>query len=109
MECQVELNKSIQSTEAEIDNSSVVERELADLRSQMEEKKARIEKIKSDIRASAFEEKDSEATNKIKRMEEQRDALNTELRKLSLQADERAKLSSKRTDLKEKEQEVKSM
>ena len=106
---QSELTKSIQSTESEIDNSSAVERTLSDLRAQISDKKARIDKIKSEIRTSAFEERDAEATGKVKRLEDSREALNAELRKLSLQADERAKLDVKRGEVRGREGEMKSM
>ena len=60
-------------------------RELSAVRSDLEEKEARIEKIKEEIKAAKYEDSIQETTNKILALEEQRDALNTELRNLTLQ------------------------
>ena len=84
-------------------------RELSAVRSDLEEKEARIEKIKEEIKAAKYEDSIQETTNKILALEEQRDALNTELRNLTLQADSRAKLDINRSDLSKKKRELQTV
>ena len=74
----------------------------------MEEKKTRLEKVKSDMKSSNYEVKFAEKLTKGRRMEDQRDKLNVEIRTLSLQADARARLDLKRTELKTKRADVKN-
>lgn len=51
----------------------------------------------------------ADRTEKAKDLEERRDALNRDLRALSLQADARAKLDLKRGEVKSKNGEIRSM
>jgi DNA repair protein RAD50 len=72
----------------------------------MEDKKGRIKKITTDIKAANYEERLTEKTANARAAENRRDALNTELRSLSLQADARARLDIKRVEFKRKTTDV---
>lgn len=74
----------------------------------MEEKQRRIETTRSDLRTASFDSHLSELNSKARGMEMKRDELTAEIRSLSLQADARAKLDLKRTELKSKTNEVKT-
>ena len=75
----------------------------------MEDKEARIEKIKNEIKAAKYEEAIQDATNKIRGLEESREALNMELKNLTLQADSRAKLDINRADLSKKKRDIQAI
>lgn len=74
----------------------------------MEDKQTRLDKVKNDLATSGYEAKLTEKTSKSRRLEEQRDELNSEIRKLSLQADSRARLDLKRAEVKTKNADVKN-
>lgn len=82
--------------------------ELRTLAGDIEEKKLRLEKVKRDIKEANFEERLSERVSKARMMEDKRDSLNAELRGLSLQADARARLELKRSEVKSRTLEVKN-
>jgi DNA repair protein RAD50 len=56
--------------------------------------------------AAKYDVRLAEQTEKAKRLEEQREALNREIRALSLQADARAKLDLKRAETRSKNGEI---
>jgi DNA repair protein RAD50 len=60
------------------------------------------------MKSSNYEEKLAEKISKGRNMEDRRDTLNTELRRLGLQADARAKLDLKRTEFRTKTADVKN-
>jgi len=74
----------------------------------MEEKKARINKVKSDVKSANYDQRISEKTTKARTMEDRRDELNSEIRSLSLQADSRARLDIKRGEVKSKTGDIKN-
>jgi DNA repair protein RAD50 len=74
----------------------------------MEEKSARLEKIKAGVKDTNFDFQLQEKTSKGRDFESRRDELGQELAKLSLQADTRAKLDLKRAELKTKAADVKN-
>lgn len=82
--------------------------ELRTLSGDIEEKKQRLEKVKRDIKGANFDERLSERASKARVMEDKRDRLNAELRGLSLQADARARLDLKRSEVKSRALEVKN-
>lgn len=82
--------------------------ELRTLVGDFEEKKARLDKVKNDIDASGYDAKLAEKQSKSRNMEDRRDALNTEIRTLSLQADSRARLDLKRAEVKTKTADIKN-
>jgi DNA repair protein RAD50 len=79
------------------------------MRADMEDKESRIEKIREEIKASKYEERTQDVTNKIRVLQEQGDTLNIELKNLTLQADSRAKLDINRADLTKKKRDSKAI
>lgn len=75
----------------------------------IEEKTARLNKIKADMKVAEYDEKLSAKTTRSRNLEDKRDEMNAELRSLSLQADSRAKLDLKRAEAKSKNAERKNM
>ena len=72
------------------------------------DKKTRLEKVKNDIKSSNYEGRLAEKLVKARDMDEQREKLTTEMGKLSSQADARARLDLKRTEIKNKTADVKN-
>ena len=64
--------------------------------------------MKAEIRESKFEERDAEATRRVRSLEEKREEVSGELRRVSLLADERAKVDVKRGEVRGREGEMKS-
>jgi len=82
--------------------------ELRTLTADIGEKKSRINKIRADVKASNYEEIIAEKSAKSRTMEDRREELNAEIRSLSLQADARARLDIKRSEVKSKKTDVKN-
>ncbi|KII86927.1 hypothetical protein PLICRDRAFT_665598 [Plicaturopsis crispa FD-325 SS-3] len=101
-----ERQSSIASAEAELDATQDVPSELRTVKADMDEKRSRIEKLRADVKAGDFERRLAEKTSKARSLEDRRDQMNGELRTLSLQADARAKLDIKRSEVKSKETDV---
>jgi hypothetical protein len=80
--------------------------ELRTLSADIEEKKLRLDKVKKDIKEANFEERLNERASKARVMDDKRDSLNAELRGLSLQADARARLDVKRSEVKSRTLEI---
>lgn len=75
----------------------------------MEDKTARLEKIKTIFKETNYDRRLQEKTSKAKDLEIKRDQLTAEVTTLSLQADTRAKLDIKRAELKTKSADVKNV
>lgn len=76
---------------------------------EIKEKKARVEKIKVDIASARYEERTQENVEEARRLEEEREKLLEEGRALSMQADSRAKLDLKNTEVRAKNSEISTM
>ena len=83
--------------------------ELQDIASDIEDKKARIEKLTADIVAAKHDDRLADLNTKVRAMEDQRDKLTLEIRALSLDSDSRAKLTLHQRDLASKEREMRNM
>ncbi|TFY67850.1 hypothetical protein EVJ58_g1346 [Rhodofomes roseus] len=92
--------------EVEVDRASALASQLRSLQIDIEEKERRIEGIKEEIKGGNFDQRLSEMNSKSRSMELRRDELTAEIRALSLQADARARLDLKRTELKNKTTEM---
>ncbi|KAH9969662.1 P-loop containing nucleoside triphosphate hydrolase protein [Russula dissimulans] len=103
------LQSDIGSTESKIEAAELLDGDLLSVVSDIEGKRARIEKLKGDIVGAKHEDRIAELNIKIRAMEDQRDNLTLELRTLSLQSDARAKLSLHQKDLASKEREMKNI
>jgi DNA repair protein RAD50 len=83
--------------------------ELRTLQADIENKNARLEKIKSEIKSANFDERLSEKVSKAKMLDDKRDQLTAEFRTLSMQSDTRIRLGVKATELKAKLADVNNM
>jgi DNA repair protein RAD50 len=77
--------------------------------SDIEGKKARIEKLKTDIASAKHDDRIADVNTRVRALEDKRDNLTLEIRTLSLQSDARAKLTLHQRDLASKEREIKNM
>lgn len=66
----------------------------------------RLNKARADFAAAKHEMAITAKTSEIRRLEDEKDRLNSELRALSLQADSRAKLALKKSELSKKKHEI---
>ncbi len=87
----------------------MLEGELETLVTDIEEKKVRIEKAKTELTNANYEGQTTQFNNRSRALEDKRDILNTEIRTLSLEADTRARLNLKRDEVKSKTNELKNM
>lgn len=83
--------------------------DLLNVVSDIEGKRDRIERLKTDIASTKHEDRIAELNTKVRSMEDKRDNLTQEIRTLSLQSDARAKLTLHQRDLASKEREMKNM
>ena len=100
------IRKLIEESESTLDKGRLLPRELSAAQSELQDKASRIEKIRDEIKDTKYDIRIQDISNRMKELEEQREVLNTDLKNLSLQADARAKLDIKRTDLKKKTQNL---
>jgi DNA repair protein RAD50 len=96
----------IRQAQRKLDEQPSLQSNLSDHHEEMEEKRARIEKLKKEIAAAKHEKRLQDKTEEARQLEETREALMEETRALSSQADSRAKLDLKRSEIKTKTQEV---
>ena len=89
--------------------AELLDADLLNIISDIEAKKARIEKLKADIVAAKHDDRIADLNSRVRAMEEQRNSLTFEIRTLSLQSDARAKLTLHQRDLASKEREMKNM
>jgi DNA repair protein RAD50 len=92
-----------------VEAAELLDADLLNIISDIEAKKARIEKLKADIVAAKHDDRIADLNSRVRAMEEQRDNLTLEIRTLSLQSDARAKLTLHQRDLASKEREMKNM
>lgn len=105
---QTSLQTKIRDTELEVEAAQALTAELRTLKADIEEKEHRIKKSRAEIAQAKYEERLAEKNNKAKGLELKREELNAELGKTSAQAEARARLDLKRTELKTKSGEVKN-
>jgi len=92
-----------------VEAAELLDADLLNIISDIEAKRARIEKLKADIVAAKHDDRIADSNGRVRAMEEQRDNLTLEIRTLSLQSDARAKLTLHQRDLASKEREMKNM
>ncbi|KZV65287.1 hypothetical protein PENSPDRAFT_655878 [Peniophora sp. CONT] len=101
--------REISSAEARVEAAEMLEGELETHIADMEEKRVRIEKVKAEIAAARYDERISELNGKMRDLEGKRDAFTQEIRTLSLQADQRAKLGLHQSSVTAKTRESKNL
>ncbi|KAH6912703.1 AAA domain-containing protein [Coprinopsis sp. MPI-PUGE-AT-0042] len=104
-----ERNVAIRQAQRQLDEQPTLQTNLSDHHEEMEEKQTRIEKLKKEIMAAKHEKRLQEKMEQARQLEETREALMEETRALSSQADSRAKLDLKRTEIKTKTLEVQTV
>ncbi|KAH0832358.1 P-loop containing nucleoside triphosphate hydrolase protein [Lanmaoa asiatica] len=103
-----EKQEAVSKAEVAVETMQGLASELRTLSGDIEEKNLRLEKVKRDIKEANFEERLSIRASRAREMEDKRDILNAELRGLSLQADTRARLDLKRSEVRSRTLEVKN-
>ncbi|KAJ6613278.1 P-loop containing nucleoside triphosphate hydrolase protein [Mycena sp. CBHHK59/15] len=99
---------SIVASEQQLEAAQNLPAELRTLTGDIEEKQARLAKIRSEIAAAKYDERLEGKTASTKALEDRRDVLNSEFKALNMQADVRAKLELQRSDAKSKTSEIAS-
>ncbi|KAG8214897.1 hypothetical protein J3R82DRAFT_10069 [Butyriboletus roseoflavus] len=103
-----EKQEAISKAEVAVETMQGLASELRTLSGDIEERKLRLEKLKKDIKEANYEERLSERASKARALDDKRDNMNAELRGLSLQADARARLDLKRSEVRSRTLEVKN-
>ncbi|KAG6878083.1 hypothetical protein C0993_012410 [Termitomyces sp. T159_Od127] len=101
-----ERQKAIKKDERKLENLITIPSQLKTLQGDMDEKRARLAKHKTDMGAAQYDHRLTEVTGKAKALDDQRELLNNELRTLGLQSDVRAKLNLAKEDIKTKGAEI---
>ena len=105
---QQERQNSIRRFDRELEGQTTLRSELQSTQEELEEKRNRVEKTKQDIAAKKFDDRLQEKAEQSRRLEETREALLKENQTLNMQAESRANLNLKRTEVKTKTQELQS-
>lgn len=105
---QQERQNSIRRFDRDLEGQTTLRSELQLTQEELEEKRNRVEKTRQDIAAKKFDDRLQEKAEKSRRLEETREALLKENQTLNMQAESRANLNLKRTEVKTKTQEVQS-
>ena len=79
---------------------------LRTLQAEIEDRKERLQKLNRTLASANYDVKLADMAAKGRKLEDERDQLNTELQALTLQADTRARLDSKRAECKSKTTEA---
>ncbi|RXW22871.1 hypothetical protein EST38_g2975 [Candolleomyces aberdarensis] len=103
-----ERQNSIRRFDRELEGQTTIRSELQSTQEELEEKRNRVEKFKKDIASKNFDEQLHEKAEQSRKLEEDREALLKENQMLNMQAESRANLNLKRTEVKTKTQEIQS-
>ncbi|KAH9065351.1 hypothetical protein EDB87DRAFT_1749578 [Lactarius vividus] len=103
------LQSDIALSETKLEAAEMLDGDLLNVVSDIEAKKDRIERLKTDTVSTKHDDRIAELNIKIRSMEDRRDSLTQEIRTLSLQSDARAKLTLHQRDLISKEREMKNI
>jgi hypothetical protein len=106
---QSKLQSDISLSETKLEAAEMLDGDLLNVVSDIEGKKDRIERLKTDMASTKHEDRIAELNIKVRSMEDKRDNLTQEIRTLSLQSDARAKLTLHQRDLTSKEREMNNM
>lgn len=98
--------QKITAAEREVDAARTLTSQLSTIKDDIEDTRRRLENARTELTSAAFDRKISEKNTNGTNLESRREALNTELRTLSLQADSRAKLDLQRGQMKAKATEI---
>lgn len=101
------LRKSITTDEARLDEAGTLATDLRRVSADVEEKRSKVALMKAELEGHGFDKQLEEKTRAIRRLEDERERISTELTSISLQADTRAKLDLKREESRRKDREIK--
>ena len=99
----LQLQNSIAECENLVDGNNALETEIRINGDDLADKRTRLEKLRAEFRGARYEESASSMAQEIQKLEVERESLNAEQSRLSLQADDRAKLDLNKADLKKKQ------
>ena len=103
---QAERQDKISKTEKTLESLQSLPGTLRNLQSDIEDKNARLQKLKATINSAKYDSRLADFAKKARELEDERERLNSELQGLSLQADSRARLELKRGEVKSKTMEI---
>ncbi|KAH8825323.1 AAA domain-containing protein [Flagelloscypha sp. PMI_526] len=92
-----------------LDDQDSLALQLETLNGDLEDKQAKVNKLREEIKKAKYEDRIIEKSQAIRSLNDQKDALNAEFASLSSQANVRAKLDLKRQEVKSKGSEIKSL
>lgn len=98
-----QLQTSIAHAESVVDKNKSLESEIKFNNDDLVDKRARLDKMTAEFAAAKFDDQIATKTKLIQTVEIEREALYSEQTRSATQADERAKLDLKRSDLKKKQ------
>lgn len=104
-----QLQTSIAHAESVIDKNKSLESEIKFNNDDLADKRARLDKMTAEFAAAKFDDQIAAKTKLIQTVEIEREALYSEQTRSATQADERAKLDLKRSDLKKKQAMIERM
>lgn len=103
---QIKLNDKIRLSESNFDSVSSYDAEIGLLERKLVEIAESQAKLENEIRESKYDERTREMVASIRQKEGERDKIQSELSVLNRQADSRAQLTIKRTELRSKQGQV---
>ena len=109
LSAQSKLQSDIALSETKLEAAEMLDGDLQTVVSDIEGKKDRIERLKTEMTSTKHDDRIAELNTKVRSMEDKRDNLTQEIRTLSLQSDARAKLTLHQRDLTSKEREMNNM
>ncbi|KAF9475656.1 hypothetical protein BDN70DRAFT_955105 [Pholiota conissans] len=101
-----ERQDTIKKTERVLEDMQSVPTSLRTVQIEIQDKRDHLQKLKSAKLAAKHDERLAEIASKARKLEDERDQLNSELQSLTSQAEDRARLDLKRTEAKSKATEI---
>ncbi|KJA21183.1 hypothetical protein HYPSUDRAFT_141004 [Hypholoma sublateritium FD-334 SS-4] len=98
----VELQEKIRKTERMLEGMQTIPTSLRTLQVEIADRKERLQKLNHTLASAKYDVKLADMATKGRKLEDERDQLNTELQALTSQADARARLDLKRAESKSK-------
>lgn len=108
-EQQQRVDQRIDSLTVQIENARSSEGDVKNLTVTKQDAENRLKSITQELKGSNFDEVIKSKRDEVRRLEGQRDELHSELSGLNRQADTRAKLAIRRSELEKKEQAVNNL
>ncbi|KAK2465331.1 hypothetical protein APHAL10511_002685 [Amanita phalloides] len=104
-----ERHSSIANAERRLEEQQALQADLRSLQADIQEKKNRVEKIKTDISSSNYDGRIHEKTERLRTLEDKREQLSAEMRTLTMHADAGIKLDLKKSEIKSKTTDIQNI